>query len=203
MKRLLLPLIIVFIIGLTLFVLKEKNFNPTQTSQNQTTTQNTTKAKECDKPLVSLTEGPYYKSGSPQRQKITDPGTVGTHLIIKGSVVDTDCKPIKNAWLDFWQADGKGNYDNQGYNLRGHQYTNDEGFFRVETVVPGEYPGRTQHIHFKVRKSENSPVITSQLFFPESTQNSTDSIFDESLIVKYGTDPDGSKYASFIIVLPN
>lgn len=194
MKRLLYLVFIVLVIGLTVFILGKKD---------QDITQKTRKLEDCGKQIVSLTEGPYYKAGSPQRQKLSDSGTVGTHLILKGYVVDINCKPIENAWIDFWQADGKGDYDNEGYNLRGHQYTNKEGFFRIESVVPGEYPGRTPHIHFKVRRSENSPIITSQLFFPDSTQNSTDSIFDESLIVEYGTDPDGSKYASFTIVVPN
>jgi protocatechuate 3,4-dioxygenase beta subunit len=200
MKILVLLLAVVLIIGIPIFILSPQNTSPPP--QNQAKEQ-AVASQDCGKPLVSLTEGPYYKPGSPERQKIADPETVGTHLILKGYVYDIDCKPIKNVWLDFWQADGKGSYDNDGYNLRGHQYTNEEGFFRIETVVPEEYPGRTPHIHFKVKRSENSPTVTSQLFFPDSAMNSTDAIFDESLVVAFGTDPDGSKYASFNIVLPD
>lgn len=162
-----------------------------------------TPSKDCSGIAITpLTEGPYYKIGSPQRQKLLESDSTGTHLVLKGYVFDIDCKPVANAWLDFWQANGEGNYDNTGYNLRGHQYTEENGFFRLETVVPGQYPGRTEHIHFKVRKSENSPVITSQLFFPESSTTLGDTLFDQSLVVEFGTDPDGSTYASYSIIVP-
>ena len=172
-------------------------------SEQERASNSETSSKDCSGiSIIPLTEGPYYKTGSPQRQNLLDGDTTGTHLILKGYVLDTDCKPVANSWLDFWQANGEGNYDNTGYNLRGHQYTDENGFFRIETVVPGQYPGRTEHIHFKVRKSENSSVITSQLFFPESSTNLGDTIFDQSLVVEFGTDPDGSKYASYSIIVP-
>ena len=208
MKRFLIPILILSIIlgASAVFILNKKSETTqivNQDSATQTTETENTPANCSGKPLVESTEGPYYKTGSPRRQKITEEGTAGIHLILKGYVFDTNCKPVANAWLDFWQADGQGNYDNTGYNLRGYQYTDKNGFFRLETVVPGQYPGRTEHIHFKVRKSEGSPVITSQLFFPESMTNTNDSIFDKSLVVDFGTDPDGSKYAGFNIIISN
>ena len=63
---------------------------------------------------------------------------------IVGQVVDAACRPISGALLDFWQSDDRGRYDNQGYLLRGHQYANAKGEFRLDTLVPGEYPGRTR-----------------------------------------------------------
>lgn len=200
MKRIL-PILLVIILGTVVFVFSMNQQAPTQNMEQKKTSLSSDTPKECSgKPIVVLAEGPYYKEGSPRRQKISGNGTSGTHLILKGYVLDTNCKPISNAWLDFWQADGNGNYDNEGYNLRGHQFTNKEGFFRIETVVPGEYPGRPPHIHFKVRASDSSPVITSQLFFPGENR---DSIFDESLVVDFGTDPDGSKFASYNIIVNN
>ncbi|MER3420324.1 MAG: hypothetical protein C4290_07295 [Chloroflexota bacterium] len=80
------------------------------------------------------TEGPYYKAGSPGRTTLWEPGMGGTRLLITGSVVDTDCRPIAGAWLDFWQADDAGRYDNDGYTLRGHQYTDEHGRFTLETT---------------------------------------------------------------------
>ena len=198
-------IVIAVIILLGVFALtrgSDTTQEPAQESVNKTS-QLENSPKDCSgKALTPLTEGPYYKADSPQRQNITEEGTSGTHLILKGYVFNTDCKPVANAWLDFWQADGEGNYDNTGYNLRGHQYTDEDGFFRLETVVPGQYPGRTAHIHFKLRASETSPAITAQLFFPDSSGNSTDSIFDESLVVEFGTDPDGSKFAAYNIIVP-
>lgn len=204
----------ILILGVALIVLTAGVFIYTKNSNSiQPITQNNNKevlqessenvSKTCSgKPLVELTEGPYYKAGSPERRDITEEGTPGIHLILKGYVMDADCKPVANAWLDFWQADGEGNYDNNGFNLRGHQYTDENGLYTLKTVVPTRYTGRTEHIHFKVRKTENSSAITSQLFFPDSTTNSEDSIFDESLVVNFGTDSDGSKYATYNIIAP-
>jgi hypothetical protein len=59
--------------------------------------------------------------------------------------------PAANALLDFWQANPNGAYDNTGYTLRGHQYTDANGYYTLTTIVPGIYPGRTEHIHVKVQ----------------------------------------------------
>lgn len=204
--RFLIPIVLIVLLAAAgVFVISRNSNSLPEVSLNSNpqTSQTNGSPENCSgKPLVELTEGPYYKSGTPERQNIAEPNTPGEHLILKGYVLDTDCNPVAGAWLDFWQADGEGNYDNTGFNLRGHQYTDENGFFRVETVVPTRYTGRTEHIHFKVRKSENSPIITSQLFFPESETNSSDSIFDESLVINFGTDPDGSKFASYNIIVP-
>jgi protocatechuate 3,4-dioxygenase beta subunit len=147
-----------------------------------------------------LEEGPFYKAGSPERTKIAERGTVGSKLIVEGYVFDRNCQPIANAWLDFWQADGRGAYDNAGYNLRGHQYTDKNGRYHLETVRPVEYGPRTAHIHAKVRANDNSPVLTVQLFLPGEKRNQTDPIFDSSLIINI-VDADGGEKASFNFVL--
>lgn len=138
----------------------------------------------------SLTEGPYYKSGSPEQASLYQDGMPGTKLVVTGYVYDTNCQPVANTWLDFWQADANGNYDNSGYTLRGHQYTDASGRFQLTTVVPGIYPGRTEHIHFKVQ-APNGQVITSQLFFPGVSQNNTDRIYDASLLLSITETGDG------------
>jgi len=138
----------------------------------------------------SLTEGPYYKSGSPEQADLYQAGVAGTKLVVTGYVYDTNCQPVANAWLDFWQADGNGNYDNSGYTLRGHQYTDANGRFQLTTVVPGLYPGRTEHIHVKVQ-APNGQVITSQLFFPGVTQNNEDGIYNPGLLLSITRTGDG------------
>ena len=106
----------------------------------------------------------------------------GKKLIVVGYVLDQNCQPLANAWLDFWQADANGAYDNQGYTLRGHQFTDSQGRYFLETVLPGEYPGRTQHIHVKVQPP-NGSILTSQLYFPQAAGNAGDGIFDPALLV--------------------
>jgi protocatechuate 3,4-dioxygenase beta subunit len=142
-------------------------------------------AATCSSPATltpALTEGPYFKAGSPERTSLLEPGMAGTKLVLTGYVLTADCKPVAHALIEFWQADANGQYDNSGYTLRGHQYTDDSGRYQLETVVPGEYPGRTEHIHVKVQ-APNGPVLTTQLFFPGVARNSSDGIFNSSLVL--------------------
>ncbi len=134
-------------------------------------------------PTAETTEGPYYKEGSPEQTELAQPGVPGENLEITGFVFDTDGKPAVGARLDFWQADGKGHYDNSGYTLRGHQFSGDFGQYKLSTVIPGSYPGRTPHIHVKVRSGDKEPTLTTQLFFPGLASNATDSIFRDDLLI--------------------
>jgi len=145
-------------------------------------------------------EGPYYKAGSPEKKKLFEPGVPGERLILSGYVFDINLKPQLHAWLDFWQADGNGRYDNSGYVLRGHQYTNNSGKYSIETVLPGSYPGRTPHIHVKVRANDSSPISTFQLFIPGIPTNEGDFLYQKTLLIKMGDATQGKK-ATFDFVV--
>jgi protocatechuate 3,4-dioxygenase beta subunit len=136
-----------------------------------------------DDPTISQTEGPYFTPNSPERRSLLESGVVGTPLIVNGRVLTRSCRPVASALLDFWQADGDGEYDNVGYRLRGHQFTGADGAFRLETVVPGLYPGRTRHIHVKVQ-APSQRILTTQLYFPGESRNASDGIFDPSLLME-------------------
>jgi protocatechuate 3,4-dioxygenase beta subunit len=152
-----------------------------------------------DDPTLSQTEGPYFTPNSPERQSLIEAGVVGTPLVVSGSVLTRNCRPIANALLDFWQADGNGEYDNAGYRLRGHQFTAADGTFRLATVVPGLYPGRTRHIHVKAQAPGQS-VLTTQLYFPGESRNASDGIFNASLLMELsGT--ESAREARFNFVL--
>jgi protocatechuate 3,4-dioxygenase beta subunit len=149
-----------------------------------------------DDPTPAQTEGPYFTPNSPERASLLEAGLGGDRLTVAGTVLATDCRPLRRALLDFWQADADGQYDNQGYRLRGHQFTGADGRFRLETVVPGRYPGRTRHIHVKVQ-APGGPVLTTQLYFPGEAANATDGIFREELLLTM----NGTRQASFTFVL--
>src|SRR5256886_4383479 len=134
-------------------------------------------------PTAAQTEGPYFKPGSPARTSLLEPGVAGPRLALSGRVLSRDCRPIAGARLDFWQADASGTYDNAGYRLRGNQTTGSDGRFALVTVVPGEYPGRTEHIHVKVQHA-GTGTLTTQLYFPGVSKNQQDSIFDARLLLK-------------------
>ena len=146
-----------------------------------------------------LTEGPFFKANSPERASLLDASTPGTQLVITGTVYGTDCKPVAHALLDFWQADASGVYDNSGYTLRGHQYTDANGHYQLTTIVPGLYTGRTEHIHVKVQ-APNGQLITTQLFFPGVAQNDSDGIYNPALLlaIQPGSNPEQAQY-NFVV----
>ena len=145
------------------------------------------------------TAGPFYKPRSPERKSLLEPGIQGSKIILAGAVRSTKCKPVQGALVDFWQADGSGAYDNAGYRLRGHQFADGAGKYRLETVVPGVYPGRTRHFHVRVQ-APNRPALTTQLYFPGEPENKRDFIFNAKLVVALGSSA-GAKTANFDFVL--
>ncbi len=150
-------------------------------------------------PTPSQTEGPYFKAGAPRRSSLLEPGVDGVRLTVAGTVRRTDCAPVAGARLDFWQADAAGRYDNTGFGLRGHQLTGADGRYRLETVVPGLYPGRTRHLHVRV-EAPGHPVLTTQLYFPDEPGNRRDGIFRPALVMPV-RDGEGGKQAVFDFVL--
>lgn len=142
-----------------------------------------------DDPTPSQTEGPFFTPRSPKRTSLLDTGVNGTKLTVTGLVVTRGCRPVAGALVDFWQADDAGEYDNSGYRLRGHQFTDAQGRYRLDTVVPGLYPGRTRHIHVKVQAPGKS-ILTTQLYFPDEPRNTRDGIFHRALVMKMAAAKD-------------
>jgi len=145
----------------------------------------------------SETAGPFFKPRSPERTALREQGIPGTPLDLSGRVFGRDCKPVAGALLDFWQADGEGAYDNEGFRLRGHQSTGADGRFRLSTVVPGLYPGRTRHIHVRVQP-KGGRILTTQLYVPGEARNKNDSLFMSELLMAYDA---STKTARFNFVL--
>lgn len=152
-----------------------------------------------------LMEGPYFEAGSPEQTNLVINGVSGVLLGLTGVVYDEQCKPVAHALLDFWQADKEGNYDNSGYTLRGHQYTNDQGQYTLSTIIPRYYTDaqtgtRCPHIHVKAQ-APNAELLTTQLFFTDDVQaygmdmaslNAQDSIIDRACNIT--TTMKGSDY---------
>jgi protocatechuate 3,4-dioxygenase beta subunit len=149
-------------------------------------------AIDCTAPAtatIAQTEGPYYRTGAPESTNLVTDGMPGTRLTLTGYVVDTSCASIANARVETWQADSTGAYDNTGYTLRGWVTTDAAGRFTIATVVPGEYPGRTEHVHVKITPPGGA-TLTTQLYFPGSTANDGDGIYDPSLDLAITPDGD-------------
>lgn len=145
------------------------------------------------------TEGPYFKPDTPLKRDLAIDRPHGQKITVAGLVLDTSCKPVPKALIEIWQADETGNYDNAGFSLRGHQFSDDRGRWWFTTIVPAIYPGRTRHIHVKVQKP-GGRVLTTQLYFPDEPLNRRDGLFDQRLLMRI-TDAEDGKFGRFDFVV--
>ena len=159
-------------------------------------------------PTDPNTAGPYYRADAPFRDDLTEANTQGTPLTVTGSVLDQMCEPIGDALIDVWQADSSGNYDNDGnadppngaFILRGQLNADAQGRYSFRTVMPGNYPGRTSHLHVTVSAPGYTP-ITTQLYFPDDPLNDSDAFILDSLIMTVTDVAGGEKAAAYDFVL--
>jgi protocatechuate 3,4-dioxygenase beta subunit len=108
----------------------------------------------------------------------------GIPLALTLYIVDGEnaCKPMPDVQVDIWHCNANGVYsDIAGQNtagqtwLRGYQLSDSDGRLIFNTIIPGWYPGRTTHIHLRIRSRFNETASvsdssnTTQLFFPQST----------------------------------
>jgi protocatechuate 3,4-dioxygenase beta subunit len=102
-------------------------------------------------------EGPFYIDLAQVRKDIVEDRS-GVPLALAVTVVDSNtCKPIRDAAVDIWHCDAHGVYSGEPSEgsegetyLRGIQLTDGNGLAEFATIYPGQYPGRTTHIHVKV-----------------------------------------------------
>lgn len=126
----------------------------------------------CDKTTLDyFGEGPFYTDNPPEIQngQLAVADEPGDRMIITGRVFNLDCSEyIPNTLIDVWHANDAGQYDNNGFNLRGQTYSNSQGFYMFETIKPGKYQNgssfRPAHIHFKITPP-GFDELTTQLYF--------------------------------------
>ena len=138
------------------------------------------------------TEGPFYPDRMPLDvdndlviigNKTTPAAGTVTHL--NGQVLNTKGEPIKNAVVEIWQVDVNGAYIHSGSDNREKLDKNFQGFGRFETASDGKYkfrtikpvayPGRTPHIHVKVKKGERE-LLTTQCYIKGDPRNDRDGV---------------------------
>ncbi len=138
-------------------------------------------------PTADNIEGPFFKRGAPHRADLRNAATPGMALAIRGRVLDTACQPLAGAVLDIWHADARGEYDNEGWNLRGRLTTDAHGNFHIASIIPGRYLNgsryRPRHVHVKLVAAGHAP-LTTQLYFPGDEYNHGDPWFDPSLLLQ-------------------
>jgi protocatechuate 3,4-dioxygenase beta subunit len=136
------------------------------------------------------TEGPYFVDEQLNRADIrTEPsdGSVQEGIPLRlafhvSRIAGDTCTPLEGAIIDVWHCDALGRYsDVQDLNnffdtrgkkfLRGYQLVDARGTAQFITVYPGWYPGRTVHIHVKIRMdpaAQRGFAWTSQLYFDDA-----------------------------------
>lgn len=179
--------------------------SPTSTKPGATATSTTTPDPTpipCDGIITSpQQEGPFFSPGSPERASLIEAGMPGVPLLIIGRVFDQDCSPIPGAKLDFWLADIDGEYDNIGYTLRGHVFTDQDGFYTIESIEPTSYTGRPPHIHVKVYAPTGLELLTTQMYFAGSESSTEVTNSPELFVIYLESDGDGGLQVLFNFVV--
>jgi protocatechuate 3,4-dioxygenase beta subunit len=138
------------------------------------------------------TEGPFYPSKLPLdtdndllvvNDAITPAVGAITHL--SGRVLDAKGNPLRNAIVEIWQVDNVGVYLHPGSNDHDKRDLNFQGFGRFltsstgeyyfRTIKPVPYPGRTPHIHFKIKRGE-AELLTTQCYVKGEPGNEQDGV---------------------------
>lgn len=144
------------------------------------------------------TSGPFYPVNE-QADKDSDltyvqnknQRALGEVIIIRGVVSGKDCRPIKNAIVEIWQACASGRYNHpqdpnkakldKNFQYWGRATTNEKGEYKFITIKPGEYVAienewtRPPHIHFKIHL-RGYEELTSQLYFSHEKHNAKDKV---------------------------
>jgi protocatechuate 3,4-dioxygenase beta subunit len=141
-------------------------------------------AQTCGVVTPNQTEGPFFTPNSPLRTSLLEAASKAQRFAVSGRVLSPQCQPLAGALVDVWHADEDGEYDNRGYRYRGHQFTDSEGRYRFESIVPALYPGRARHYHLK--------ILTTQLYFPGDPGNSRDGLYRRDLELKTSRSGEGA-----------
>jgi protocatechuate 3,4-dioxygenase, beta subunit len=138
------------------------------------------------------TEGPFYPDTLPLdtdndllivNDRITPAVGEITHL--SGRVLDGRGDPLRNVVVEIWQVDQHGAYLHARTNNRDKRDGNFQGFGRFltgstgeyyfRTIKPVPYPGRTPHIHVKIKRGDRE-LLTTQCYIKGHPQNDRDGI---------------------------
>jgi len=170
-------------------------------------------------PTPAQTAGPFYPVEIPadsDNDLVAVKGAAapakGELLLLAGTVVDTNGKPVAGARVEIWQCNAFGRYlhpndrnpvpEDPGFQGYGQFVTRADGAYSFRTIKPVPYPGRTPHIHFKVSGSGIRTLVT-QMYVAGEPGNARDGLYnslgDESarraVTVDLVNAPDGKALA--------
>ena len=115
--------------------------------------------------------GPFYRPNSPVRTNLVTKDISGVKIELSGTVRQADCKtPFKKAKVELWHCSKDGVYDNSSdeYHHRGTTYTDDQGKYYFNTILPPPYDVggsfRPAHFHMMIT-AEGFQSLVTQLYF--------------------------------------
>ncbi|KAK0728830.1 Intradiol ring-cleavage dioxygenase [Lasiosphaeria miniovina] len=133
--------------------------------------------------------GPYFVAGEVMRRNVTE-NQAGIPMHVDLQFVDVaTCEPVPNMLVDIWHANATGVYSGVaaagqgGLNstfLRGVQATDAEGVARYDSVFPGHYVGRTNHVHVASRRGGS--VLANGTYRGGTVNHVGQLYFDQELI---------------------
>jgi protocatechuate 3,4-dioxygenase beta subunit len=140
------------------------------------------------------TEGPFYPDKLPldtdnDLLSINDGTTpaIGDVTYLSGKVLDAKGSPLRNALVEIWQCDANGVYlhsedsepkkkqQDKNFQGFGRFLTGKNGEYLFRTIKPVPYPGRTPHIHVKVKRA-GKELLTTQCYIKGHEGNARDGI---------------------------
>jgi protocatechuate 3,4-dioxygenase beta subunit len=147
-------------------------------------------------PTPTQTLGPFYPRNASERPRETDADLLavegqrvlaqGVPIFLVGRVLNRRGEPVSGAEVEIWQCDAQAVYHHPaggaegerdpGFQGYGIDRTAESGEFRFRTIRPVPYPGRTAHIHVRIRPQSGSTLAT-QLYLADSPDNARDFLF--------------------------
>lgn len=147
--------------------------------------------------IAAMTDGPFYPPRAWREQwtdwdadlsRVQRDGRTleasGELLGLELQLQDTHERVVDRAEVEIWQCDALAAYRHPGVRLAAGQYdpgfqgfgaarSGSDGRLRFRSIKPVPYPGRTPHIHIKIRHPSFGEV-TSQLFIAGDPGNARD-----------------------------
>ena len=137
------------------------------------------------------TAGPFYPEAVPSESDMDltlfDGGKAQGEVIeVAGNVFSERGQPLPGTIVELWQANAFGRYHHSGddspepidphFQSFGAVMADKQGAYRFRTILPGLYPGRTRHIHFRIVREGRRALVT-QMYFPGEKGNARDGLF--------------------------
>lgn len=138
-------------------------------------------------PQPAIGDQPFNDTDLVRKMKDDEPGR-GEEIVVEGTIRDVTGKPLENAIVEIWQACSSGRYNHardnnpamldEKFQYWGRGKTGEDGWYGFRTIRPGEYPGRTSHIHYRVLAPGFRGVVTQMYFADQSKRNGKDFIYN-------------------------